>query len=357
MKRLLFLLPAMACVALTLPATGHQFGPRTADDPDTAYIDYTNIDSLVPDEGAVDTVAVDSAYFDDGDTYAPEAADSMDYNDGDMADVDSAMAPAEVCPPDDELLSDFDVQDADYSYQDPADANQGAAMTATLYVPGKVDKRGGYVKMVSNILASMLDSAQVTDWQTADLDKMLENKWRKVKAGYQRDAKESGPMNYSYRTTVTPAWRFKAAGGLTTYKVEDEIYMGGAHGMTYVYYLTLSTPGDSLLGLTDIFKAESLPAVFDLVGKKLAARPNAPVNDPTWPQVAEITPAPEPSDQMRRSGSLEQFGGKWYPRPALTECGVVFSYQPYVKDCYAAGIIEVLLPYDEIAGFLKTSVR
>lgn len=333
-KTLLLLVPAALCWALAQGVHGAGPMTRSAQQPDTAIVDDNDDGGLLFED--------DSMAYADADTVV--SGDSIDYDDD--------QAPAEVCPADDELLSQFDTKDADYSMQDKANADCGVTFAALIYTPGEGKPRAGFDAMVSNVLRSVLPDQAAEAWKPDAIDKMLEAKWRAVKASYQSDVKEQGPMLYSYRTNITPAWQWKTAGGLTTYKVDDETYMGGAHGMTYSYYLTLGEQKGGLLGLTDIFKEQSLPQVFALVAQKLASRPNAPTGDDTWKQVAEMSDD-DAWPALRYSSSVEQYQGKWYPRPALTQCGVVFSYQPYVKDCYAAGTINVLLTYDEVADWLN----
>lgn len=340
MKQMLLFAPAALCLALTMPAIGHQAQGAYGGEPvDTAYVDSLEDSDTLDFDG--DSTAVDSVWEDTTGIGDSTAVDSME------------AGPSEVCTPDYELLGDYESHEVDYNLQNPKNANFGASFAATVYSPADMKKKGGYIDMVSRVLEASLPPEDTKDWKAADVDKMLSRKWEAIKAGYQRDMAEVGEVDYSYRTALSPAWHFKAAGGLTTYKVEDEIYLGGAHGMYYTYYLTFSVPGDSLLGLTDVFKPAALPKVLALVSDRLAHRNDRVIDPEVWPAVAEVTPAPTPDDPSLRAGALEQYEGKWYPRPALTECGVVFSYQPYVKGPYAEGVVEVLLPYEEVGEYLK----
>lgn len=340
MKKILQgILPAALCLLLVSPAAGRTSAARTATEPDSVIVEDPEMTMYA------DTVAYEDSMYEEDDAPAGDEA---------------------VCPPDDELLSDFSSKDADYNYQNKANANTGVSFTASIFLPGEVKKQSGFNLMVARILGATLPEAAQADWKTAGLDKMLENKWKAVKEAYLADVKDfaaepddsespdAAPYypNYSYRTNVMPVWRFDVAGGAVTYKVDDETYLGGAHGMPYCYYLTLSEKTDSLLGLTDIFKEESLPAVFRLVGEKLAARHTDDFVGNAYTD-AELAEAPNAADPLRRARALEEYGGKWYPRPALTQCGVLFSYAPYEKDSYAAGTVEVLLPFAEIGEYLK----
>lgn len=44
----------------------------------------------------------------------------------------------------------------------------------------------------------------------------------------------------------------------------------------------------------------------------------------------------------------EVYKGSYYPRPALTKRGVVFSYQPYEKGAFAEGILHFIIPYSPL---------
>lgn len=348
MKKVILLVPAALCLAFTIPVQGHSNAGRMAEEPDTVVV----VDSAMTD-------SIDDDYFEDSDWAGGDVPD-------DSVAVDSLDEG--FCSYNDELISEFSTKNADYSLQNPADANAGATFSATLFTPdadknGEVRKGSGYSIMTSRILTAMLPAEDRLKWKLNSLGKMLEMKWESVKRGYQADQAdmqkaaqeehfEYHPSSYSYRTSITPVWQWKNR-GLTTYSIEDEAYTGGAHGILFHYYFTLNERTDSLLSLTDIFKPEALPQVFSLVGEKLKTGPQAANDEETWPSVAEVIPAPTPDDYSVVSHQMEQYQGKWYPRPALTECGIVFTYPPYVKNCYAAGTIHILITYDEAAEWLK----
>jgi len=352
----LFLTLAALCTACILPATTFHATPRTWEEPDTVV---TDDEALMME---ADTVASEDATWTDFEgTDYPEEASAEE-------EADSSIEPEVICPADDELLAEYNVKDADYNLQNKQNANTGVSFSANIFTPGEVKKQSGFNLMVCHILQATLPDGAQGKWAVANLDKMLENKWKAVKEAYQNDLQtletngEAAPRaeggdivlpSYSYHTSVMPVWKFAEAGGAVTYKVDDEVYLGGAHGMPYCYYLTLSEKTDSLLGLTDIFKEESLPAVFQLVASKLALRP--PFADQL--PAAELTSGTDGKSPLGIARAIEPYQGKWYPRPALTQCGVLFNYAPYEKDCYAAGTVEILLPYPEISSYLKVAIK
>ncbi len=350
MKKLVYLVPLALSLALALPMQGNKQADRIADMPD---------DTLVWDSAVVDSVAEDEGDADDD--YFVD--DNWAGNDDEAVETDSASASDLFCDYDELLLSEFDSKNADYDLRNPKDRDAGVGFSANLFAPslqGKEDlkKETGYCQMVSRVLSASLNSDDLARWRAENLDKMLENRWKLAKGQYlneQREAeKQLGeeyiPQTYSYRLTITPAWRLKDRNALT-YSVEDEQDTGGAHSSINHYYVSFNQETDQLLGLADVFKAEAVPQVLQLVGEKLKEYQGAQIEPEQC--MAEVSPAPLATDYAVLSGQLEQYEGKWVPRPALTECGIVFTYLPATKASSADGTINVLVNYAEVKDFLK----
>lgn len=345
MKYTLILAAALS-LAAAQPARARSYG-RAATLP---------ADTLIAEE---ETFDLDAA---DGTDVQPAGADTSEAGETGADGPADANDPAALCPYQDELLSEYDNKQAEYEVHDPADPDHGASFSAMVYHPTEVAKGGGFSRMLSRILsASVSDEAGLKKWKTDGIEKMLEARWRLAKQEYNHlrqelrdpDTHALPPISQSQRLTVTPVWQTADRGGHTTYCIEDELYSGGAHGIVYHYYLTLGQRTDSLLSLTDVFRAEALPQVFSLIESRLKAHPLACTDAESWPPVAEIEPAPEATDYSLRAAQYEQYGGKCYPRPALCPCGVIFTYPPYVKGPYAIGTVHILLTNDEVRDFLK----
>lgn len=345
MKKTLILVPAAIGLALAFPLHGSTSAGGAATEPDTTLADTVAWGDSIDEEFSY---SEDSDWAGDADTVYVDSDEVVDNAD-------------DFCMWDVDLLSEYSSKSADYSLQNPKDANAGLTFTATLFTPdqdgkGGVKKGSGYALMASRVLAASLAPDAYAKWKDDTLDKMLENKWKALKANYTAAQTEAAqrlgaayePQSGSYRTTIAPVWAWKDK-GVTTYSVEDEIYTGDAPGSLYHYYLSFSERGDSLLGLTDIFKENALPAVFRLVDEKL----KNDTLDRVVPASPELLPAPTPDSYCVRSGYAVQYGGKWYPRPALTECGVVFAYPPCSRGGQEGGTVNILLNAVETQGWLK----
>lgn len=345
MKKMLLFAAVLPLLALAMTARG--LGNRSLS-VESPALDPIDVDSLVDDSMAVDpdidyaemdTVRVDSVAVD------PDFLDEGE-EEGGFAPSDMPVARPTFCEPNYELLGEFDEKMADYSLTHPKDSERGLTFSADIFQPMEGVKKGGaYLEMVRSVLGACCSGATL---EGKDVEKMIEAKWAAVKANYKTESAEI-PLTYSYRTAVSPAWQWAKGARLTTYKVEDEVYTGGAHGMNYEYYLTISEEQNRLMGLTDFFPKEKLPAVFELIAKKLVENPQTGCSsDPDiWPPTADISGL-TPEAPMALSNQLEQYEGKWYPRPARTECGIVFSYAPYMKASYAVGTIHVLLTDEDL---------
>lgn len=148
-----------------------------------------------------------------------------------------------------------------------------------------------------------------------------------------------GPM-YEYMMEVTPEWTSED-GKLSTYRFYTYNYGGGAHGMMYEYYLTFDTESGRILGIEDIYEGSEFKKVMTRLGKKINIK-----------YLAEDGRETNHTADLGRVGDEEASEGIWYenyngyvyPRPALVKNGVVFSYQPYDKGSFAAGILHFVIP-------------
>jgi hypothetical protein len=111
---------------------------------------------------------------------------------------------------------------------------------------------------------------------------------------------------------------------------ERESYTGGAHGMRNRDYYVFSLPDTRRLTLTDIIRDEAKPALDDLVEEALRNY----MEIPSWIPLSEGGFFEDSVDR------LEDF--------FLSSQGLGFQWDPYEIAPYSIGIIEIVLPYDQV---------
>ena len=161
---------------------------------------------------------------------------------------------------------------------------------------------------------------------------------------YRKDFTEEdfGPK-YDYMMEVAPAWESKN-GQYVTYRFYTYYYTMGAHGFMEEYYLTFDNENGRILGYNDIFGANDLKKALELLEQEITAQKKEFMN------FDGIYPASLEKDELESNASeilKEVYDGAYYPRPALTNQGIVFSYQPYEKGSFAEGILHFVIPYSK----------
>lgn len=133
---------------------------------------------------------------------------------------------------------------------------------------------------------------------------------------------------------------------LVTVQKFDYDYTGGAHGMNVERLLTYDIAKGRELTNDDLFDADHIDEVKKALLEAIAADPNynewSPVED--WNDVLrKLTSDSYNGDNV--TASLADFK---LPQAALSRSGVVFSYQPYDIQPYAAGAFHFTVPYSSI---------
>ena len=152
-----------------------------------------------------------------------------------------------------------------------------------------------------------------------------------------------GPK-YDYMMEVAPAWESKN-GQYVTYRFYTYYYTMGAHGFMEEYYLTFDNENGRILGYNDIFGANDFKKVLDLLEQEITTHKKEFMN------FDGIYPASLEKDELESNASeilKEVYDGSYYPRPAMTRQGIVFSYQPYEKGSFAEGILHFVIPYSKL---------
>jgi hypothetical protein len=115
---------------------------------------------------------------------------------------------------------------------------------------------------------------------------------------------------------------------------EWEYYTGGAHGMRNKDYYVFSLADKRQLALSDIVPEEAKPALDNLVEAALRKQ----MEIPDW------IPLTEQGFFEESVNRLDDF--------FLSPQGLGFQWDPYQIAPYSMGIIEIIIPYDELEGML-----
>lgn len=162
------------------------------------------------------------------------------------------------------------------------------------------------------------------------------------------DGRKLGPK-YDYLFKMNPAWQ-SSDGKYITYRFYTFYYTMGMHGFMEEYYLTFDSKTGRLLGAEDLFKTGKYDKAIKILEKK--------INDYKHEYMSEdihfTADLAESSLEANSTAIIkETVSGKIYPRPAMTNNGVAFTYQPYEMGAFTEGVIHFTVPYNEVMNYLK----
>lgn len=177
--------------------------------------------------------------------------------------------------------------------------------------------------------------------------KEFERLYRKEFDETDEEGRRRGPK-YDYLFKMNPAWK-SSDGKYVTYRFYTFNYTMGMHGLMNEFYLTFDNTTGRILGAEELFKTDKYNSVITILENK--------INDYKHEYMSEdIHFAANLNSETYEINSStltkEIVEGKLYPRPAMTEKGVVFTYQPYEMGSFVEGVIHFLIPYNEIQQFL-----
>lgn len=126
-----------------------------------------------------------------------------------------------------------------------------------------------------------------------------------------------------------------------TVSLHDYDRIGPCHGMYSETFHTLDLESEKELTNKDLFKSKS----FDKVKQKLS---EVMARDEHY--IAWNPDGPE----GKKSNSEIKF---YLPEGAMTETGIVFSFQPYELNCWAAGAFHFIVPYKDLIPYMTTKSK
>lgn len=220
------------------------------------------------------------------------------------------------------------------------------------------DKSEGTAKMLSDYYSVLakpepLDGIDYANTSMEDIarhcalehERLYRNDW----ADEENDC--YGPK-YDYIIEIAPAWT-SHDNRYATYRFYEYYYTMGAHGYMQEYYLTFDNSTGRLLGYEDIIGDKDFPKVIKLLEDRLLAWK---VDNGYVRQYYSAAMGTDEGEVAEDNISFlqEKFRNSYYPRPAVTGQGVVFTYQPYEKGCFADGIIHLPTPFSSYRPRIAT---
>ncbi|MDO4930449.1 MAG: DUF3298 domain-containing protein [Bacteroidales bacterium] len=268
----------------------------------------------------------------------------------DEAMLDLTAMPASFTMPSSPLKKEMRRVTKSFNYKAVSNAPEAMDFSLEYYTPA--EDNVGMNSLIAHLLDYAFSDDEINSYEgdLSNKDEMLNyysEAYRDLYAYFVQELDK--PYACEISVSVVPTWQ-SAAKDFLTYRLNHYSYTGGAHGQNNIYYLTLGATDFRPLTLTDIFKADAIAQVMQLVATKVAmARPDLPAAKAE----AALADSGNPPEYLGAcSERIDEWNGKLYPRPALTEKGVVFSYWPYEKGSYADGDLHVLLSYDEVKEML-----
>lgn len=169
------------------------------------------------------------------------------------------------------------------------------------------------------------------------------------------DGDEDAPK-YDYSFSIYPAWQSKD-GQYVTYRFYTYYYTMGVHGYMEEYYMTFNAETGDLLSFKDFFKPGTEKRVVEEINKRYAEYKNK-INKEYGITSDDSYDAGLNYELLESNASLllkEKVGDLYYPRPAMTNEGVVFTFQPYEAGCFAEGVIHLPVRYSRLKPVLAVT--
>ena len=128
-----------------------------------------------------------------------------------------------------------------------------------------------------------------------------------------------------------------------TYQQCTHDYNGGIHGYYTQRLISFDHEHRQEIDYNYLFTPQSKQQLFEML--KEAAKKNPKSKDREINLEEAI---------CMKDGNGVPTGELHFPQPGLSDEGVVFSFQPYEIDCYAAGTFHFTIPYDKIKPLLTS---
>lgn len=148
-----------------------------------------------------------------------------------------------------------------------------------------------------------------------------------------------------------------------TFSVYEYEREGAGHGMYTETFHTFDMKTGKELSNRDIFRSRSIGNVkmelFEVMAKDshYLAWHGGSVSPKDIEEMLEAWQSSTPILEGTEWKEPERYAGFELPDVALTEFGVVFSFQPYEIDCWAAGAYHFIVPYSKLMPYLTSEAK
>jgi hypothetical protein len=144
-----------------------------------------------------------------------------------------------------------------------------------------------------------------------------------------------GPREWNIDRTITLE---TLPFGLSTLRIDDARYEGGAHGMAATFWRSYDPRTGAVLRLADVADAAGRDSLRVLGERAFRAAREIP-----------------PGADLKEAGFFlwEAGGFELSENFGVTRAGLVFHWNPYDIAAYAAGPTEITLPWDAVQRFLR----
>lgn len=165
--------------------------------------------------------------------------------------------------------------------------------------------------------------------------------------------KEDDDLPYEGSAATSIAVRGNIANSsFVTFSVYDYNRMGSGHGGYIETFHSFDVKNGKELYNTDIFKPKTLDKVKLLLYDAMANHPRYTA----WNR--DIKSASDVQARFERTKLDEQEAPEFtLPQGALTNSGVVFSFQPYEIGCWAEGAYHFVIPYKSLMPYLTSRTK
>lgn len=176
--------------------------------------------------------------------------------------------------------------------------------------------------------------------------------------------KEVGLCGFGAKTTGVLDIRARVANQkYVTYSKYEYNQVGCGHGMYTQTFHTFDLENEKELKNKDIFKSHSLDKVkmklFEVMAKD-AHYQQWNGDDKTAAEIESLIEEWQSPSPLLKGTEWEEPEGEFkfvLPQGALTKTGVVFSFQPYEINCWAAGAFHFVVPYKKLMPYLTPEAK